>query len=352
MTERSPLALVSRSASPPPAAAPRRPVPAGRLSALCAALAALPPFATPAAAATTPFELVLPPAAEQTAAQAEAPGSYRLPVGPWLDGKVAMLTAEGAVDQTAWRIRARATTLELLQPLRDQLASAGFQTLFECETDVCGGFDFRYAAEVLPEPDMHVDLGDFRFLAARRGEGVQAEYVSLWVSRSSDSGYVELAHIGPPGSAPLRATESSKSPEPAFADAAPAAAAAPGDLAGRLEASGAVALDDLVFESGSATLGDGDYPSLAALAGYLSAHPERRVALVGHTDAVGGLDANIALSKRRAASVAERLAARYGTDPGQLSAEGVGYLAPRASNLTEDGRIRNRRVEAMLVTTN
>ena len=74
-----------------------------------------------------------------------------------------------------------------------------------------------------------------------------------------------------------------------------------------------------------------------------------RIALVGHTDATGSLEANVAVSRARAVSVRERLIADYGVDATQMDAEGMGYLAPVASNLTPDGRERNRRVEAVLL---
>jgi len=93
------------------------------------------------------------------------------------------------------------------------------------------------------------------------------------------------------------------------------------------------------------------FTSLTELADYLKANPEKRVALVGHTDAEGSLAGNISLSKRRAASVMDRLINDLGVNPGQLEAEGIGYLAPIASNQTDDGRTRNRRVEAILVST-
>jgi outer membrane protein OmpA-like peptidoglycan-associated protein len=72
------------------------------------------------------------------------------------------------------------------------------------------------------------------------------------------------------------------------------------------------------------------------------------VVLVGHTDASGGLAANVALGAKRADAIRARLVAS-GVPTAQVSAEGAGYLAPRASNLTDEGRRLNRRVEVVLV---
>ena len=90
---------------------------------------------------------------------------------------------------------------------------------------------------------------------------------------------------------------------------------------------------------------------MARLGAYLLANPDKTVALVGHTDAEGSLAGNIALSQRRAASVLERLVSVYGVPRSQMEAEGVGYLAPRLSNLTEEGRRKNRRVEVIMTST-
>jgi OOP family OmpA-OmpF porin len=75
------------------------------------------------------------------------------------------------------------------------------------------------------------------------------------------------------------------------------------------------------------------------------------VILVGHTDASGGLDGNIALSRKRAESVRQRMTDRYGIPAAQVDAQGVGYLSPRASNLSDTGRDQNRRVEVMMTST-
>ena len=80
-------------------------------------------------------------------------------------------------------------------------------------------------------------------------------------------------------------------------------------------------------------------------------NPVARIALVGHTDAVGALDGNIALSKRRAASVLERMVSAHGVPRERMDAEGMGYLSPVAPNTTPEGREANRRVEVILLNT-
>lgn len=66
---------------------------------------------------------------------------------------------------------------------------------------------------------------------------------------------------------------------------------------------------------------------------------------MGHTDNVGQLAPNMDLSKRRADAVMKVSATKYRMASSRLDAEGVGPLAPVASNASEEGRAKNRRVE-------
>lgn len=332
---------------------------------LCAVALAASLLVVPVSGAQA-LDLTLPGVAEATAARAEPMTTFRLAVGAYADGTLPTRQTEGMLQQTAWRIDSSAlTTLELIAPLRDQLAAAGFVTLYECETEVCGGFDFRFGTDVLPEPDMHVDLGDFRYLAAERDGPQGPEFVALMVSRSAQDGFVQVTQIGK-GLRPAPVmTTSTKSPfvapdqsQSAFAlpvtmpeTTAGTTVESPANLGKRLELGQPEVLEDLVFATGKADLAPGDFASLTALGEWLAGDPSRSVTLVGHTDASGALDGNIRLSKLRAESVRAYLLARFTIAAGQIQAEGVGYLAPRSSNQTEDGRQKNRRVEVISTST-
>jgi OOP family OmpA-OmpF porin len=307
--------------------------------------------------------LVLPENAEQSATRFAPVASYALPLAAWQQSGPAAPTLEGSVSMTAWRLRNNTeTTLQIVQRLRSQIVLAGYELLFECDTEACGGFDFRFALQTLPEPEMHVDLGDFRYLAARRGQGDGAEHLALLVSRSPFAGFVHLVQVGPPGADPAAAEALPPSPPGVFAepiDVTPLGDENPdaaeqrqvAELTRQFATEGRAVLDDLSFETGAADLSEGNFASLAALAAYLAANPSQRVVLVGHTDAVGSLEGNIALSRRRAEAVRARLIDSLGVAPAQLGAEGAGWLAPRDDNQTEQGRARNRRVEVMLTPT-
>lgn len=272
-------------------------------------------------------------------------GSYQLPLGPWQNGRIETLATEGQVRREVWRIPGGSRqTLGLLMPLKAQLETGGYEILFECETRSCGGFDFRFQTDVEAEPTMHVDLGDFRFLSARKGSGDDFSVVSILVSKSTERGFVQLTQVGALADEPGNIAASTKQPDQVVE---PPETLSLSDL---LDRNGSAVLEGLQFDKGSADLAGEVAPVLEELSAYLAADSTRRVILVGHTDAVGSLEGNIALSKQRANSVMRSLIDSYGVAAGQLAAEGIGFLAPRASNATEEGRELNRRVEVVLTS--
>jgi len=278
-------------------------------------------------------------------------GSYNMPIGAWENGELPTVVTEGEVIQQAWKITATGlTSLQILDPLKKQLINQGFEVVFECETNSCGGFDFRFQTDVMPEPLMHVDLGDFRFLSAKRKQGDIPEYVTLLVSRSQNAGFVQLIRVGKHTDEAEMLTSGDSPAMPPISDPPPTGQTTL-PLEQALQEKGYYVLEDLVFQTGSSDLGEGDFTSLAALAEYIKAHPDHTFALVGHTDTEGSLAGNIALSRKRAASVVRRLVNKYGVDKKQISAEGTGFLSPRATNMTEGGRAQNRRVEVIDTST-
>lgn len=111
--------------------------------------------------------------------------------------------------------------------------------------------------------------------------------------------------------------------------------------------------DELLFDSGSATLGQLGRDLLARVAGQIK-DEDAIVTVEGHTDdvAVGPTlrkryPTNWELAGARAASVV-RLLADNGVDPARLRAVSRGPFAPLASNDTEAGRAKNRRTEILL----
>lgn len=268
---------------------------------------------------------------------------YRLPTGPW--------TAE---DQPALEVSGRARWRALAVPAegrgpgkvaegyRERLSGLGFDILFDCRAEACGGFDFRHRVALLPAPEMLVDAGTMIQLSARRETGEGAQIASVLVSRVLDRIHVQTVVMAERRQ-PAALAPSGEAPEGEDATL-------PGDAAAlreRLEARGHVPVLGLSFETGGTRLTPASEPALDLLARILREDPELAVVIVGHTDNEGSLEINLGLSRRRAGAVREALVAR-GVPGDQLTAEGVGFLAPRTSNATPEGRARNRRVELVL----
>ncbi|MEM9853216.1 MAG: OmpA family protein [Pseudomonadota bacterium] len=285
------------------------------------------------------LSLPLPEGAVATREVTVDEGARAIPMGPIEDGFLPRELKRGAVSVSAYRIAGATRPALLLAPIEEALEAARFDIVFSCATQSCGGFDFRFELELIPPPDMFVDLGDFLFLSARSDDG--ARHVTVLASRSAIDGYLHIVEVRAPGSR-------TSAPVIAIPDASVPARS---DIAEALETEGRIVLEDLIFASGTTTLPDDLYPSLTALAAYLEANPSARIALVGHTDATGALDTNITISRARAEAARTKLVDRYGIDADQVSAEGMGFLAPRTTNLTAEGRDRNRRVEAILIST-
>jgi outer membrane protein OmpA-like peptidoglycan-associated protein len=117
------------------------------------------------------------------------------------------------------------------------------------------------------------------------------------------------------------------------------------DLYDALEAEGRVTTQGILFDSGSDRLRPESTPTLREIAEMLTAHPELRVAIEGHTDADGDDAANQALSEKRAAAVKAFIVSSHGVDASRLEAAGFGESKPVADNATAEGKQQNRRVE-------
>lgn len=294
------------------------------------------------------ISLDLPGSAVETGRRVETASAEPFPTGTYQGENTPRLMAEGDVEQVSYRLAGTAlTSYQLITPLKTQLEHSGYRILFACADTVCGGFDFRYLLDLLPEPAMHVNLGDFQYLLARHADGRTA---AVLTSHARDTGFVQITTVRPTEDAEVRLMPPESAPA-VRSDQMNLPDTTSGDIANRLQTNGRVVLSDLEFGTGAARLGPGPFESLRELAAILTTQPRLKVTLVGHTDNVGSLENNTALSQRRANAVRDRLISAYGVAPNQISAEGIGYLAPLMTNETEAGRAKNRRVEAIIAST-
>lgn len=105
-----------------------------------------------------------------------------------------------------------------------------------------------------------------------------------------------------------------------------------------------IVLRNVFFETGSASLQPESTAELEQLASLLSEVPRLRIQINGHTDNVGDVASNQALSEQRAKAVHDFLIAKE-IDASRLKYKGFGESKPMESNDKPDGRAKNRRTE-------
>lgn len=103
----------------------------------------------------------------------------------------------------------------------------------------------------------------------------------------------------------------------------------------------------LNFAVSSAEILQDSYGEIERFASFLKANPMYHVEITGHTDSRGKDVLNMLLSQKRAQSTKEALV-KAGVEPSRLSTKGRGELDPIASNMLEEGRKANRRIEVEL----
>jgi len=115
-------------------------------------------------------------------------------------------------------------------------------------------------------------------------------------------------------------------------------------------------LDEILFDSGKTTVKPQGVEVLERVGSILLNVKDRAISIEGHTDNVPiGAElskrypTNWELSAVRATTVARYLQEKIGLDPGLLSAIGYGEYQPVASNESEEGQAKNRRIEIVLV---
>lgn len=247
---------------------------------------------------------------------------------------------EGKVTRLTYRIPPNRSTLEVLRSYQNELTAAGFESLYECTDQDCVG----------PRPTgghaPHVWLGalarllmdraslrmtgsyydDQRYLAARLQRPDGDVYVSLLaLGLDEPIARLDIIEVQPMESGLVSVNAQAMSQE--------------------ISARGSIALYGIYFDSGDARVKPESTPQLDEVAKLLGEDTELRLLVVGHTDNQGTFAYNMDLSRRRAESVVEALAADYGINRSRLMPVGVSFASPVATNTTDDGRAKNRRVQ-------
>ncbi len=253
---------------------------------------------------------------------------YTLPLGKMRgDNELAKSQhLEGRLTRIKYESPAGRAALEVFRNYEAALKRAGFETLFSCSQQAqCGGGTF----DSVPNGYYWCPGCGPRHLTARVSRAEGDVYVSLHVEEG-DGGRGPGVQLDVIEMKPMEAGLVTVNAE---------------SLAGDITRTGHVAVYGIYFDTGKAEVKPESEATLKEIGKLIQQNASLKLHVVGHTDNVGSLASNMDLSKRRADAVAKVLTGKHGVAAARLDAQGVGPLSPVASNDSEDGRAKNRRVE-------
>jgi outer membrane protein OmpA-like peptidoglycan-associated protein len=248
------------------------------------------------------------------------------------------------------------SSLEVFVNYRDELAAKGFQPVFECARETCGeSFTIlkywwqRKESQIQGqgyEQTRNQTLGamfdsviDPRYALMRKSAPEGDTWVAVFAAQNSGGSFGSFSDL-----IRNRVSVLTEVVEPRALERRMETVSA-AEIGNKLASEGRAVFYNILFDFDKAELKPESRPQLAEMAALLKSNPSLRVFIIGHTDNKGGLDYNVGLSGRRAAAVAGALAKEHGIAAARLVTRGLGPLAPVATNRTEDGQAKNRRVE-------
>jgi len=255
---------------------------------------------------------------------------YQLALGPILDTNqfTKAQHLEGKVTQFKYSVPENRSSLEIQRAYESALRGNGFQVLFSCSGPQCFSDKFHYGYTNGSWGTWCTNCDEpMRFLAAKLARPAGDVYVSLVVVRDHYEGgtWLSIVEVKPLQEGLVRVNAAS--------------------MARDILQTGHASLYGIYFDTGKAIVKPESDPMLTEIATLLASNPQLKLCVVGHTDNVGTPVSNATLSKQRADAVLEALVTRYHVATERLQAEGLGSMAPIATNHTEEGRAKNRRVE-------
>jgi OmpA-OmpF porin, OOP family len=265
----------------------------------------------------------------------------------------------GAYTRLVYLIPANRSPLEVLRNYQDEITGKGGTILFECKAGECGGDPGRgsqggggnmslamylYPAERITEPHgsngycaVAEKIADQRYLAAELPDG--GTQVSVLTYTIKAPGKHDSCNAFNDRTIAVVDIIEAKAREQKMVTVSA------GEMAQTIASTGRIALYGIYFDFNKTDLKPESDPTLEQIAKLLKETSALKLLVVGHTDNVGSFSFNTDLSQRRAAAVVTALATRYGISKDRLTPVGVAFASPVASNKTEEGRAKNRRVE-------
>jgi outer membrane protein OmpA-like peptidoglycan-associated protein len=248
-------------------------------------------------------------------------GRYNLVYGVDRGGNPADIhELEGKVTRLTYKNPAGRSTLEIMSNFQEALKKSGAQILFSCEAAACGNTTRWTPVNGIRAMGRMLDN---KYVSARAKRSEVQVNLSIFVGRySTQLDVIEVKEM-----------ESGLVTVDAEA------------MAEGIDRDGHIAIYEILFDTGKATLKPESKVAIGEISSLLKENPSLQLHVVGHTDNTGELEFNMKLSMERAQAVMQALVKEYQVAASRLQAHGVGPLAPVASNETEEGKTKNRRVD-------
>jgi len=260
-------------------------------------------------------------------------------------GKPVLRKVEGkTANRFYWGPKGR-SALEIHRNYQQALTAAGFKILYACETDQCEKARVQNLVQELPR---EVNWKSFDALVSSIfNSGSQPRFHLVSAAKPGPGGNTYVMVALSEYTDFQRVRQFVQIVEPTVMEGGKVTVNTRAIQEG-LQRDGKVALYGVTFDTNKAVIREQSSEQLEQMAKALQAQPKMKVFIVGHTDDQGEFEANMTLSQKRAQAVADALASKYGIPANRMMPRGVANMAPVASNATEEGRAKNRRVELVV----
>jgi OmpA-OmpF porin, OOP family len=265
-------------------------------------------------------------------------------------------TVEGEHWRLVYLMPEGVSPLEVVRNYQEEIESKGGEIVYECKGMDCGGDPNRGSSggggdmslSMVLRPDEQIQDAAFSPGSCTQRERISNQRYTVGILSESGAHVSVLAYTVQPGHscrafkgrtvAAVDIIQSKKREQKMVVIQAE-------EMAGEISTTGSIALYGIFFDFNKADIKPESEPTLEQIAKLLKENPGMNLMVVGHTDNVGTFGFNMDLSQRRAKSVVNALVLQHGIAANRLAPVGVSFACPIASNRTDEGRAKNRRVE-------
>ena len=234
------------------------------------------------------------------------------------------LEVSGHQTSIVYEIPLGKSTVEVMKNYLDAFKANNAEILFQCKGGECDGTSTWYSAKFFEKvygKDNRQSNGEISHYYSFGTYHVSQRYMVGKITTADKIYYVEIGMTPTYDGKPVKVCVEVIEQEALQSGLITINADVIKD---KLEKEGKLILEGILFDTGKASLQPSSFSVIEMVGDYLNQNPKARVYIVGHTDDVGSLDANLQLSEDRAGAVVSALMNNYGDFGTRLTPLGVG----------------------------